>query len=51
MSTFRPQPKGFATKAIHIAQEPEQWSHQSVIAPLVMSTIFKLPAPGQPSVS
>lgn len=51
MSAFRPQPKGFATKAIHVGQEPEQWSHQAVIPPLVMSTIFKQPAPAQPIVS
>lgn len=51
MSAFRPQPKGFATKAIHVGQEPEQWSHQAVIPPLVMSTTFKQPAPAQPIVS
>lgn len=51
MSAFRPQPKGFATKAIHVGQEPEQWSHRAVIPPLVMSTTFKQPAPAQPIVS
>ncbi|XP_031622765.1 cystathionine gamma-lyase [Contarinia nasturtii] len=45
---FRPQPKGFATKAIHVGQDPEQWSHQSVIPPLVTSTTFKQPAPAEP---
>lgn len=48
---FRTQPKGFATKAIHVGQEPEQWSHQSVIPPLVTSTTFKQPAPAEPIVS
>lgn len=51
MSAFRAQPKGFATKAIHVGQEPEQWNHQSVIPPIVMSTTFKQPAPAQPIVS
>lgn len=48
MSEFRTQPKGFATKAIHVGQDPEQWSHQSVIPPLVTSTTFKQPAPAEP---
>ena len=51
MSGFRSQPKGFATKAIHVGQDPEQWSHQSVIPPLVTSTTFKQPAPAEPIVS
>lgn len=51
MSEFRAQPKGFATKAIHVGQDPEQWSHQSVIPPLVTSTTFKQPAPAEPIVS
>lgn len=51
MSEFKEQPSGFATKAIHVGQEPEQWSHQSVIPPLVMSTTFKQPAPSEPIVS
>lgn len=51
MSGFKEQPSGFATKAIHVGQEPEQWSHQSVIPPLVMSTTFKQPAPSEPIVS
>lgn len=48
---FREQPKGFSTKAIHVGQEPEQWTHQSVIPPLVTSTTFKQPAPAEPIVS
>lgn len=51
MSEFKVQPKGFATKAIHVAQEPEQWTHQAVIPPLVMSTTFKQPSPAEPIVS
>lgn len=51
MSEFRTQPKGFATRAIHVGQDPEQWSHKSVIPPLVTSTTFKQPAPAEPIVS
>lgn len=51
MSAFKPQPKGFATKAIHVGQDPDQWSHKSVIPPLVMSTTFQQPAPAEPIVS
>lgn len=51
MSAFRPQPKGFATKAIHVGQEPERWSHNAVIPSLVMSTTFKQIAPAEPVVS
>ncbi|XP_058812407.1 cystathionine gamma-lyase-like [Topomyia yanbarensis] len=38
---FRVQPKGFATKAIHVGQEPEQWKCMSVVPPISMSTTFK----------
>lgn len=51
MSAFKPQPKGFATKAIHVGQDPDQWIHKSVIPPLVMSTTFKQPTPAEPIVS
>lgn len=51
MSEFKQQPSGFATKAIHVGQEPEQWSHHAVIPPLVTSTTFKQPAPSEPIVS
>lgn len=51
MSGFREQPKGFATKAIHVGQEPEQWSHLSVVPPLVTSTTFKQFSPAEPKVS
>lgn len=37
--------EGFATKAIHIGQDPDQWNHGSVVPPLVMSTTFKQDAP------
>lgn len=52
MSGFRTQPKGFATKCLHVGQDPEQWEHKAVVPPLVMSTTFKQPvATGEPIVS
>ncbi|XP_043286466.1 cystathionine gamma-lyase [Venturia canescens] len=39
--------QGFATKAIHVGQDPEQWKHCSVVPPLVMSTTFRQDAPAQ----
>lgn len=39
--------EGFATKAIHVGQDPLQWNHCAVVPPLVMSTTFRQDAPGQ----
>lgn len=51
MSNFRTQPKGFATKVIHVAQDPEKWDSKCVVPPLVLSTTFKQPGPtGEPFV-
>lgn len=50
MSGFKQQPKGYATKAIHVGQEPEQWSHLAVVPPLVTSTTFKQFSPAEPVV-
>lgn len=44
---FREQPKGFATKAIHTGQEPEQWKSMCVIPPLCLSTTYKQDGPGE----
>jgi cystathionine gamma-lyase len=33
---------GFATKAIHYAQEPEKWDSRCVAPPIVLSSTFKL---------
>lgn len=38
---FRAQPKGFATKAIHVGQDAEQWKSRAVVPPISMSTTFK----------
>lgn len=48
---YRPQPKGFSTKAIHVAQDPDQWAYQSIIPPIITSTNFKLPILGESTVS
>lgn len=50
IAAFKEQPKGFATKAIHVGQDPEQWHSMAVIAPIVTSTTFKQEAPGKHSV-
>uniref|UniRef100_A0A1A9WFW0 cystathionine gamma-lyase n=1 Tax=Glossina brevipalpis TaxID=37001 RepID=A0A1A9WFW0_9MUSC len=44
---FKEQPKGFATKAIHIGQEPEQWNSLCVVPPISLSTTFKQAGPGE----
>ncbi|XP_053658513.1 cystathionine gamma-lyase [Anopheles marshallii] len=44
---FLPQPKGFATKAIHVGQDAEQWTSMAVVPPISMSTTFKQHGPGQ----
>ncbi|XP_063923841.1 cystathionine gamma-lyase-like [Zophobas morio] len=38
---YLPEPKGFATAAIHAFQDPEQWSSMAVVTPMVASTTFK----------
>ena len=40
MDTFEPFPH-FATSALHVGQEPEQWKSSAVIPPISMSTTFK----------
>lgn len=50
-SGFRKQPKGFATKAIHVGQEPEKWNDMGVIPPIVMSSTFKQFGPANFKVS
>uniref|UniRef100_A0A3Q0RTI5 Cystathionine gamma-lyase n=1 Tax=Amphilophus citrinellus TaxID=61819 RepID=A0A3Q0RTI5_AMPCI len=38
--------KSFATDAIHVGQEPEQWKSMAVVPPISLSTTFKQHAPG-----
>jgi cystathionine beta-lyase/cystathionine gamma-synthase len=48
---FLQQQLGFATKAIHVGQEPEQWSSNAVVPPISLSTTFKQEAPAKHKVS
>lgn len=43
--------KSFATEAIHVGQEPEQWKSMAVVPPISLSTTFKQFGPGQHAVS
>lgn len=47
MSGFKEQPKGFATKAIHAGQDPEQWSSLAVVPPIVLATTYKQDGPAE----
>jgi len=44
---FLQQLPGFATKAIHVGQEPEQWNSNAVVPPITLSTTFKQEAPAK----
>ncbi|XP_064285273.1 cystathionine gamma-lyase-like isoform X2 [Passer domesticus] len=44
---FLPPFKHFATDAIHVGQEPEQWSSKAVVPPITLSTMFKQRVPGK----
>lgn len=48
---YRPFPKGFATAAIHHAQEPEKWDSLAVVPPIVTASTFKQDGPANPRVS
>uniref|UniRef100_U3F8P8 Cystathionine gamma-lyase n=2 Tax=Micrurus TaxID=8634 RepID=U3F8P8_MICFL len=48
-SGFLPPFRHFATQAIHVGQEPEQWSSLAVVPPISLATTFKQRAPGQHS--
>ncbi|XP_078141582.1 cystathionine gamma-lyase isoform X2 [Centroberyx gerrardi] len=43
---FRTAFKSFATEAIHVGQEPEQWKSMAVVPPISLSTTFKQYGPG-----
>lgn len=43
--------EGFSTKAIHAGQDPAQWSHWSLVPPLVMSTTFQQNGPAEHNVN
>nr|XP_020452487.1 cystathionine gamma-lyase isoform X2 [Monopterus albus] len=44
---FAPPFKSFATEAIHVGQEPEQWTSRAVVPPISLSTTFKQCEPGK----
>ncbi|KAJ3599512.1 hypothetical protein NHX12_033472 [Muraenolepis orangiensis] len=44
---FRAPFKSFATEAIHVGQEPEQWKSMAVVPPISLSTTFKQYGPGE----
>ncbi|XP_004679174.1 PREDICTED: cystathionine gamma-lyase [Condylura cristata] len=46
---FQPSFQHFATQAIHVGQEPEQWNSHAVVPPISLSTTFKQGAPGRHS--
>uniref|UniRef100_A0A673CHN8 Cystathionine gamma-lyase n=1 Tax=Sphaeramia orbicularis TaxID=375764 RepID=A0A673CHN8_9TELE len=39
--------RSFATDAIHVGQEPEQWKSMAVVPPISLSTTFKQDGPGK----
>ncbi|NXM81318.1 CGL lyase, partial [Oenanthe oenanthe] len=47
MQGFLPPFKHFATTAIHVGQDPEQWRSGAVVPPITLSTTFKQRAPGE----
>ncbi|XP_018863151.1 cystathionine gamma-lyase [Parus major] len=44
---FLPPFERFATHAIHVGQEPEQWSSLAVVPPITLTTVFEQRAPGK----
>ncbi|KAM4872351.1 cystathionine gamma-lyase [Thomomys bottae] len=46
---FQPRFQHFATQAIHVGQEPEQWNSSAVVPPISLSTTFKQTTPGKSS--
>jgi len=43
--SFRTNDPSFATKALHVGQEPEQWNSMAVVPPISLSTTFKQDGP------
>ncbi|XP_058698531.1 cystathionine gamma-lyase-like isoform X2 [Poecile atricapillus] len=44
---FLPPFERFATDAIHVGQEPEQWRSLAVVPPITLTTVFEQRAPGK----
>ena len=47
---FKPFPH-FATNALHVGQDPDQWNSKAVVPHISLSTTFKQESPGNPKVS
>ncbi|KAK9892134.1 hypothetical protein WA026_018334 [Henosepilachna vigintioctopunctata] len=45
-SGYLPIPKSFATSAIHVAQNPDQWPAMDVVTPISLAVTFKQDGPG-----
>jgi len=45
MEGYRKNDSHFATKALHVGQEPEQWTSMSVVPPISLATTFKQDGP------
>merc|ERR1712088_729146 len=45
MAQYRENDKHFATKALHVGQEPEQWKSMAVVPQISLSTTFKQDGP------
>ena len=45
MAQYRENDKHFATKALHVGQEPEQWNSMAVVPQISLSTTFKQDGP------
>ena len=44
---FKEQDPTFATRAIHVSQDPEQWDGYPVVLPISLATTFKQDAPAE----
>ena len=38
----------FATKAIHLGQDPDQWKCKSIVPPIFTTSTYKQDEPGKP---
>ncbi|XP_051869126.1 cystathionine gamma-lyase-like [Pristis pectinata] len=47
LSGFQPPFEHFSTQALHVGQDPGQWSSMAVVPPISMSTTFKQIGPGK----
>ena len=45
MAGYRENDPHFATKALHVGQEPEQWNSMAVVPPISLATTFKQEGP------